>query len=261
MRNKNTTDYWENLILKRAITAVVCGPPCETWTRARFNWSEQPPNPPPLRSLEDPWGRTGLSAAHAKQVNVANDLMFSALRIISLLIWQGGAGVMEHPPSPQQQQDKHIPSIWKTKQLKRMFALPCVERVDFKQSVHGQISVKPTTFMSIRLPTMRINARKPHLNSEQIERYRKGIREKESIREDQAMIGFDQATKKWRTAPLKVYPPSLCKGIALTLHQAIKDRKSGHGPLLTDDERRQLKDVYELLMTGEKDDWQQDYAK
>ena len=88
---------------------VVAGPPCSTWSKARFNLLFGGPRP--LRTRSQPWGRTdiNMSTAETRQLNIATKLLINTLRIMTGIAKAGGTYILEHPRDPG---GPPYPSIW-----------------------------------------------------------------------------------------------------------------------------------------------------
>lgn len=122
---------------------------------------------------------------------------------------------MEHPAeafwSPAS------PSIWRldiTKVL-RLSKAVCLHRFD--QSVHGQVSQKPTNLLALRAPTLA-----NYLYSYQ-------LHDTAPLPVIAALTGKD-AKGQWKTAQAKEYPPSLCKALALTIHDIVSTPTADRTP-------------------------------
>ena len=76
------------------------GPPCGTWSAARYNFAC--PGPPPLRSRASPWGLDGLSLRLRRQVDVASRLLRSTVAFLSAIASTGGFVSLEHPEALSQ---------------------------------------------------------------------------------------------------------------------------------------------------------------
>ena len=73
------------------------GPPCSTWSRARFHRG----GPPPLRRRgAHAWGLPNLAKAASARVTEANLLLCNFLGLGEALSRVGGAVAMEHPEDP-----------------------------------------------------------------------------------------------------------------------------------------------------------------
>ena len=108
--------------------------------------------PPPLRSRVNPWGMKGLSSKNYDQLYQANTLLQTSLRFFVALIGAGGFAILEHPTAPVWK--PAAPSIWYLAALNWIDLCPGVKKHCFNQGKHGQIAKKPTTFLTLRLPTI-----------------------------------------------------------------------------------------------------------
>ena len=95
------------------IAAVLGGPPCETWSRARH----LPPNqclgrpPRPLRSPASLWGLRHLRAREAQQVRLGNRLYRTQLEFMHMCAQYEVPGMLEHPIEPE---EDFMASSWRT---------------------------------------------------------------------------------------------------------------------------------------------------
>eukprot|EP00438_Fugacium_kawagutii_P005570 Skav228716 [mRNA] locus=scaffold1830:70352:79014:- [translate_table: standard] len=92
---------WIQLIQARRVVAAHAGPPCETFSMAR--WIEQPHldnAPRPLRDAGDPWGKTHRRLAEVMQCCTGGLLFIQALKLLLLTWMHGGAVSLEHPRGP-----------------------------------------------------------------------------------------------------------------------------------------------------------------
>ena len=93
------------------------GPPCETWSIARFqNIAGQKKAPRPVRDLANLWGRPDVGKHEGEQLEVGDALMAFALLALTKIALAGGLAVLEHPQSPHSLGAKHVtaPTIWRT---------------------------------------------------------------------------------------------------------------------------------------------------
>ncbi|CAE8628718.1 unnamed protein product, partial [Polarella glacialis] len=181
--------------IRRAIGSLQ-GPPCESWTIARFAEFEQDLKAPqPLRLAS-------LSERHLKQVHLANVLLQVAHTFYLALVASGGFSVTEHPAEAKWHPRQDIaPSIWKLDETKLLAGADSSEILTFNQSIHGSVGSKPTSLLCLRLPTLRYYVRRAQCDFVPC------------VRRPGGLIGrADDGS--WRTAPAKEYPPSLCRAIA-----------------------------------------------
>ena len=91
------------------IDILIGGPPCNTWSSARFR---RGPGPRPVRRRgKHCWGLPNLSPVEERRVKEANSLLLFFLSMSESVAAQGGAVALEHP------EDRGVdpyPSIWNT---------------------------------------------------------------------------------------------------------------------------------------------------
>lgn len=97
--------------------SVHAGPPCGTWSRARYR---ELPGPPPLRSRALPWGLPGLTARLTSQLRSGTELFWATMLILGAVLESLGLYSLEHPEDPG---EEPYPSIWD---------LDCVEELRLK---------------------------------------------------------------------------------------------------------------------------------
>ena len=91
------------------IDVLIGGPPCNTWSRARFRGGA---GPRPLRYRGSLcWGLPWLSPGEERRVKEANGLLIFFLSLSESVARQGGAVGLEHPEDPG---CEPLPSIWDT---------------------------------------------------------------------------------------------------------------------------------------------------
>ena len=133
---------WLDHALAGRIAGGLGGPPCETFSSARFNdLLDSPQAPRPVRTLEDLWGKEGLTMREERQVHTANVLLTFSL-LLQLVLWgQGRWYVNEHPKEPD---NPSYPSIWRMPITNFLESLPELSRVLVWQGLFGGHSPKPT---------------------------------------------------------------------------------------------------------------------
>ena len=151
------------------ILALLLGPPCETWSGARFEEQideEGKPlkGPRPLRGAPDsPWGLEQLSLKELHQILIGNGLLLKGLHLSACVACQGGAVALEHPAPPFQIER---PSVWRTAIIKLLCSAGMPFRqYTFQQWKHGAQGVKPTTLLYAHAAIPRVFAanEQPHL--------------------------------------------------------------------------------------------------
>ena len=150
---QETRDFWLRGALSGFVQGGLCGPPCETWSQARFaNVDEGSGRQPrPLRSLEWLWGLPSLSLRELGQVAIGNELLLFSIDLLICLARSEGLGVLEHPGEPD---DETKPSIWRLPIMQLLRQLPGFEFVDFAQGLLGAKSPKPTRFLTLNMSSL-----------------------------------------------------------------------------------------------------------
>ena len=96
---KEVQHKWLQASREGAIFAVVCGPPCESWSVARWHDDEDYVGPKPLRSGEDVdhsiWALTILRQRDLRQVDTANQLLLFSLMLFVTQMLAGAIAIIE----------------------------------------------------------------------------------------------------------------------------------------------------------------------
>ena len=206
-------EYWLNGIKQQFVIGFLGGPPCETWSVARAVTVEGAAHGPrPLRSAGELWGLGSLAIREILQVGMGNDLLSFSLLCVLFLAQSDGLAVLEHPAEPSKED---APSIWRLPVLRFLGSLPKIQMITLCQGMLGAPTPKPTTLLALNLPNLQMVLRE-HCVATELPR--------------RAAIGR-RADGSWATAPLKEYPPALCKGLAFSFNQAAVARPDAeHGP-------------------------------
>jgi len=191
-----TQQMWFDGIRRKYVVAYLAGPPCETWSQAREVQLEHADRRGPrvVRTLAELWGLGSLSVKELRQVIVGNELMLFSLYALVLLSGTGGCGALEHPAEPKKEDSA---SIWRTEIVRLLLQVEGFQLLTFAQGLLGAKSAKPTSLLTLNLPTMgqwihgsRVCADLPAASS----------------------IG-KSSSGHWNTMSLKEYPPALCRAL------------------------------------------------
>eukprot|EP00435_Cladocopium_sp_Y103_P062615 s141_g24.t1 len=195
------------------ILGYLLGPPCETWSSARFeqtfNEDGLPlPGPRPLRDVEACWGISGLSLRELQQVSVGNCLLLKGLHLAVPIAFRGGVVVLEHPAPPIAIER---PSIFRTG-IVRFLLQPGTpfRRYTFAQWRHGAPGIKPTTLLFANAMIPKVMASFERLDL---------------AKPTTALIGKD-SSGAYRTSRAKEYPAGMNRALATAMWQAIE--ATGH---------------------------------
>lgn len=138
------------LIADGDIIGILAGPLCETWSASRHrplaDTTKQGPRP--FRSTILPFGMKKCTHKELTQVDAGNLLLTIAFRWFVEMISVGGFALIEHPADA----GPEYASISKLPITQRLLSHPCVRKETFYQGLLGQISPKPTTILTLRMP-------------------------------------------------------------------------------------------------------------
>ena len=201
---------WVRMARGGAIFAVVGGPPCETWSVARFR-PEAPRDdkdgPRALRSISRLWGLRDLTRRERSQLELGNALLRTQVLFLFLASAHGFSAVMEHPARPWWRLD--APSSWLLPELRHLEALPGAQKVYLDQCTAGAPWRKPTTLFTVNLPEL----------AAQIAGLPGGGRCCPALGHVHVALDGRAEDGTYLTAPAKTYPPKMCEVIAVALHE------------------------------------------
>ena len=196
------SDLWEQLIRSRRVAGGHAGPPCETFSLARWNQVETEGarrQPRPLRSALYPWGLPDRNLREVFQTMVGTTLYARVLTLLLLIHCHNGCFTLEHPAGPGYG-DKHEKwSIWQSAFVLRALRDPHIARIQFLQGPLGRPYAKPTGMLVSRLPFLAKSLYKG---------YQPGW--KASVK-----LGGKAQDGRWKTHVAKEYPEAMCKILAV----------------------------------------------
>ena len=128
----------------RFFRAAVAGPPCSTWSRARFRGGK---GPRPLRTRAEPWGRTDIAFTDGEKKKLAfgTKLLLACIKLYGVLAEEGGIFILEHHRDPG---GPPFPSIWDLELTKELKSKSGASLTDLDQCMFGQEAQKGTFIMS-----------------------------------------------------------------------------------------------------------------
>ena len=211
---KEVQHKWLQASREGAIFAVVCGPPCESWSVARWHDDEDYVGPKPLRSGEDVdhsiWALTILRQRDLRQVDTANQLLLFSLMLFVTQMLAGAIAIIEHPICPKRKPKGQPASIWLLPLVAYLRTLAAVVSLDIWQGHFNAVSPKPTTLL--------ITA--PKITHEEVDQWTRRHRTQQFLPPPLKM--GPTAPGIFATAPLKRYPQAFCEAIAEILQQVAR---------------------------------------
>lgn len=180
------------------------GPPCNTFSHARA----VAPGPPPLRSVEHPYGLPNLTPAQREQVRIGNLLAARCAEAATLLHSLGKAFVIENP----ERWNPQAPTMWELEELRKVARLPGVSALHFDQCMVGARSRKPTTLLhyGLDLSALKLRCTHPVRTSRNPDgSAHQGAHPRIVQRQEQGPHGTE-----WATKALAAYPEQLNQALA-----------------------------------------------
>ena len=190
------------------ILGLLLGPPCETWSGARFGPRRDAQGqllrgPRPLRHSDSCWGLERLSLKELQQISVGNCLFLRGLWLCIPIAIGGGAVLLEHPAPPVQMER---PSIFRTAMVTFLLRHGWMfRRHTFQQWHHGSPAVNPTSLLYANNPIVAV------LDE---------LADPTAVKPAGTLIGVDDAGN-YKTAVAKEYPANLCRCFATSIWRRI----------------------------------------
>ena len=207
LMRQQTREVFLHAAMQGILTAVVAGPPCETWSIARRKGLYEMSGPVPVRDVHNLEGFPCLSIREAKQVCTGNDLLGVVAILIAAQYVAGNFLLCEHPQEPFRYAE--APSIWKIPYMLLCLGLKGIQKLEIMQGHFGAWSAKPTTLCVVHGPT----------NSQDIlyrNRLRHDLPKGASIGKGKDGV--------YRTSGLKEYPKHLCCAIWMMIEHHLAQR-------------------------------------
>ena len=188
---------WKGLVQARKVLGAHAGPPCETFTMARFLRQDEPGNPRPLRTKSHPWGLPELSLRELIQCVNGSSLYLHVLGMILMVHLYGGCSTLEHPKGTDDDQHPGW-TVWYSSFMKRLLLDGQFQRITMLQGPLGREFSKPTRLLAGRLPWLERDIFAAYDTS-----WRPSVQ-----------LGGRNPDGSWRTSAAKAYPAGMCRVLA-----------------------------------------------
>ena len=198
--------FWLGRARDGYLFMVIAGPPCETWSVSRLRYLLTGSGPRPVRSSSTDnllWGKEVLRLRELRQVAVGNCLLQFCLLVAAMQAITNNFAIIEHPMKSGFKHNCWPASIWRLAATRLLLRHPNITSFDIWQGLYGGISPKPTTLMVVApaslwpsIATILDHGRTKLVPPKPIQ------------------MGRSSHLPGYNTAPLKRYPPSLCRTLA-----------------------------------------------
>ena len=212
-------ELWEQICekLKEGGWFLIVSPPCNTFSRARFQWRRYP-GPRPLRSRTWPKGFPWLSNVNAKIVNEANEFVLQCINACYVVVQHDGWFLLEHPEDLGIVDGEVPGSIWQWEEIHNLLA--CCHGFTFAihQCQFGALTSKPTRLMcNFQLRDWRCHSGFPKFDKSY--RYLGPLPRKCGHKHLNRLMG--KTGNRWNTSPSAAYPAGMCEFIAGAIFGAV----------------------------------------
>ena len=210
--------FWLEAAKAGKVLFVLGGPPCETWTVARWNDGARVDveGPRAVRSQQMLWGLGDLTSKEFGQVDLGNALLRTMLLFAAAAKVFHFAAVMEHPQEPFHQ--PQAPSVWRLPETRALCCDEEIMRVHLDQCTTGTPWRKPTCLLAVEAPELgRLVRDLPG-----------GGRCNPGLGHEHVVMHGMAADGTYKTAPAKTYSSGLCHLLAQTALAAVQKRAVAH---------------------------------
>ena len=205
-------DLWSEIftLIESGNWIVIVSPPCNTFSRARFQFLRHP-GPKPVRNRTWPRGFPWLNSRDRKAVDEANFFVMKSIEAAKKALQHGGNFLLEHPEDLGQVQGECPGTIWQWDEVLDLLTFPGVIAFAIHQCMFGGQTPKPTRFMtSLPVHDERCFFRLPHFDKSGC--YLGPLPRDCGRTHSDKLIG--KSDKGWKTSPSAAYPAGLCEFLA-----------------------------------------------
>ena len=143
--------WWKDRISAGQLIGFGGGPPCESYTAARYLEG----GPRALRTATHPSGLPARTATEFAQIRLGTRLVQFLFELILYGAPRGCCSFAEHPQYPIWAKDHDPVSIWSSKAARLLKSMQCTSVVSFDQCIFKSESRKPTTLLLVRMTGVR----------------------------------------------------------------------------------------------------------
>ena len=205
-------DLWSEIftLIESGNWVVIVSPPCNTFSRARFQFLKHP-GPKPVRNRTWPRGFPWLSGRDRVAVDEANFFVTKSIEAASKSLQHGGHFLLEHPEDLGQVQGECPGTIWQWDEVLDLLTFPGVITFAIHQCMFGGQTPKPTRFMtSLPIDDKRCFMKLPRFDKAGF--YLGPLPRDCGHTHSEKLIG--KSDKGWKTSPSAAYPAGLCEFLA-----------------------------------------------
>ena len=203
-----SNSLWQEVFqtLEEGKWVVIVSPPCNTFSRARFQ--RRHPGPRPLRTKHWPRGFPWLSNFNKQKVAEANFFVDQCLVACETAANHEGYFILEHPEDLGAIDDETPGSIWQWTEVLDLMVRCKALCFALHQCKFGALTPKPTRILTnFAVSDDRCYMSLPKFDKHGV--YQGPLPRKCGHRHTHSLIG--KTGQRWNTSPSAAYPPGLCE--------------------------------------------------
>ena len=219
MHDLTDVSLWDEILdtLREGGWCVIVSPPCDTFSRARFQHILHP-GPKPLRTRAWPKGFPWLSNANKALVTEANFFVEKCLEACECAACSQGFFILEHPEDLGTVQGEQPGSIWQWQEVLDLIPKHSAICFAIHQCQFGALTPKPTRMLTnMEVSDARCFCALPKFDKHGF--YKGPLPRKCGHRHKHRLIG--KTGSKWNTSPSAAYPAGMCEFIAYMILNAF----------------------------------------
>jgi hypothetical protein len=204
--NHDLTDIslWDEILetLKQGGWCIIVSPPCNTFSRARFQHRSFP-GPKPLRTKAWPKGFPWLSNIHKQKVSEANFFVEKCLEACDCAASSEGFFILEHPEDLGTVQGEQPGSIWQWQEVLDLIPKWSASCFAIHQCKFGALTPKPTRLLT----NMEVQDNRCFMSLPKFDKfgfYKGPLPRKCGHSHTHKLIG--KTGSRWNTSPSAAYP-------------------------------------------------------
>ena len=205
-------ELWEEIFatLKEGDWILIVSPPCNTFSRARFQFLKSP-GPRPLRNFQWPRGFPWLAVDKRRVVEEANHFIDQCVVACIVCFQHQGHYLWEHPEDLGEVLGEHPGSIWQWPSIRDLAVQSSAFTFAIQQCHFGAETPKPTRFLTtLETDDPRCWFKWPTFSADH--KYLGPLPRDCGHFHRKKLIGRTSAG--WNTSPSAAYPAGLCEFLA-----------------------------------------------
>ena len=213
-------ELWEEIFatLKEGDWILIVSPPCNTFSRARFQFLRSP-GPRPLRNLQWPRGFPWLAVDKRRVVEEANHFIDQCVVACIVCFQHRGHYLWEHPEDLGDVLGRHPGSIWQWPSIRDLAVQTSAFTFAIQQCHFGAETPKPTRFLTtLETDDPRCWFKWPTFSADH--KYLGPLPRDCGHVHQKKLIGRTSAD--WNTSPSAAYPAGLCEFLATLILSTLR---------------------------------------